>query len=113
MPEKFSLLTESDLNDLLIRAARAGAQEFAATFKNASLPSSGGDVKLITMKGLCEELQLSRARINQLIKAGTLKPERLPGSRRLFFRRSVIDKAMEKNGKQRGSVNYRKSAEEK
>jgi len=65
-----------------------------------SSTGNAGDQRL-TMKALCVELDLSRTRINQMIRSGILKPERLPGSRRLYFKRSQIFAAMEKNGRKK------------
>lgn len=89
--------TKDELREIVFSVVSEMFQQQSQANKVAD--SAQGESKLLTMKALCAELSLSRARINQLIKAGTLKPKRLPGSRRIFFTRDSILKVMERVSK--------------
>lgn len=79
--------------DAVTKALQAQAKPASQTATSESL---------LTMKALCLELSLSRTRVNQLIRSKTLKAHRLPGSRRIFFKRSEIISAMSGKVKREG-----------
>ena len=90
---KVALLTDQEITVLLETAVQQALLAAAAKQSNSILK---GDQLPVPMKQLCQELSLSRTMIYRFIRAGVLKPKRLPGSRRLFFTRDQILAAMAK-----------------
>ncbi|RPJ79680.1 MAG: hypothetical protein EHM20_00700 [Alphaproteobacteria bacterium] len=89
---KVALLSELEIETLVSNAVAKTLQLQSQNGK-ATAPKQA-DTNVVTMQGFCSEFSFSRTRANQLIKSGILKPKRFPGSRRIFFTRDSILKAL-------------------
>ena len=91
---KVAVITTDELYEILTRAAKAGASEFAATLpKSQPIQAATAPDELLSIAKACEMLDVTRPTIRSWIKRDLLKP-RLIG-RRIFLLRSELLKQTE------------------
>lgn len=86
--EKICLLTESELETIIVRASKMVAAEFMATQKQHQ--SQHTEEPYLSIAKVSAELSISRVTLRKWERDGLVKPHRI--GRRVYFRRSDLIK---------------------